>query len=174
MASFEVVGDVKLGLSLAEIAEIPDAVMEEMVMAGAEITKAAHKAKLRELKLYDSDSRAKQHLVDSVTAFKKVGRDENGRRRIHAVVYPAGKRGTRKRRKVTKVYKNSKSGREYTFGGDTKDVTQAEVAFIHHYGAPKRHIPATKWMDKANDSCADAVASAELAVYDRFLESKNL
>lgn len=66
----------------------------------------------------------------------------------HAVVYPAGKRGN--------------------------GVRNAEVGFIHEYGAPKRKIRAKQWMKTANESCADAVAAAELAVYDRFLASKNL
>lgn len=174
MANISFIGDAELGLSFEEIAEIPEEVVKEMVMAGAEITVQAQKAKLRELNIYDGNSRAKQHLIDSVRAFYKQGRGGKDGPGRYAVVYPAGKRGVRERKRITKVYKRSKSGRTYTFGGDIVDVTQAEVAFIHEYGAPKRGIPAKAWMQQANEGCANAVVEAELTVYDRFLKSKNL
>ena len=174
MANITFIGDVDLGLSFEQIAEIPEDVVKEMVMAGAAITVEAQKAKLKELNIYDSNARAKQHLIDSVTAFYKQGRGGNDGPGRYAVVYPAGKRGVRKRKKITKVYKRSKSGRTYTFGGDIVDVTQAEVAFIHEYGAPRRGIPAKAWMQQANEGCANKVVEAELKVYDEFLRSKNL
>ena len=141
MAEMKIDGIDSLGLSLAEIAEIPDDVADRMVTAGAEIAKTAQKAFVRRMGLVDTGQLEKSIRVLT----KKNGSDGF---RSQAVVYPGGKR---------------KNG-----------VRNAEVGFIHHYGAPKRRIPATRWMDKANDSCADDVVAAELAVYDEFLKSKNL
>ena len=141
MAEISFIGGVELELSFKEIAEIPETVAKDMVMAGGEVAKAAQKASVRRLGLVDTGQ-----LERSIRVFHKRGGKDGFK--AHAVVYPAGKR---------------KNG-----------MRNAEVGFIRHYGAPKRRIPATLWMDKANDSCADAVAEAELKVYDEFLKSKNL
>lgn len=164
MAKFNAQGIEGLELSLQEFAEIPDEVVEEMLDAAAEVTVRAHKMEIRTLGLVDTGK-----LAGSIKAFKKV----KDRKRF-VLVYPAGKHGIRNRKKVTKTYKNSKSGRTYTVGGDTKDVTNSEVGFIHEFGAPKRGIPAKQWMRKANAKCAADVEAAEFAVYDRYLKSKGL
>lgn len=168
MAKFNAQGIEGLELSLQEFAQLPDEVVEEMLDAAAEVTVRSHKAKIRTLGLVDTGK-----LAGSVKAFKKAGGQKNGWKRF-VLVYPAGKHGTRNRKKVTKTYKNSKSGRTYSYGGDTKDVTNSEVGFIHEFGAPKRGIPAKQWMRKANAECAAEVEAAEFAVYDRYLKSKGL
>ena len=53
-------------------------------------------------------------------------------------------------------------------------VRNAEVGFIHEYGAKGKHIPAKNWMQQANESCADKAVEAAREVYDEFLKSKNL
>lgn len=53
-------------------------------------------------------------------------------------------------------------------------VRNAEVAFIHEYGAPKRKIPAKSWIRQANESSAEQTTDAAAAVYDQFLNSRNL
>ena len=141
MANLAFDGIESLGLSLSEIAEIPEDVATRMVEAGGEIAKAAQKASVRRLNLVDTGQ-----LERSIRVLTK--KSGSGGFKAQAVVYPGGKR---------------KNG-----------VRNAEVGFIRHYGAPKRGIRATLWMDKANESCADAVAEAELKVYDEFLKSKNL
>ena len=168
MARFNAQGIEGLELTLQELAELPDEVVEEMLDAAAEVTVRAHKKEIRTLGLVDTGK-----LAGSIKAVKKAGSAKNDFKR-HVLVYPAGKHGTRKRKKVTKTYKNSKSGRTYTVGGDTKDVTNSEVGFIHEFGAPKRGIPAKQWMRKANEKCAPEVEAAEFAVYDRYLKSINL
>ena len=141
MASFDFSSFEGLALSMHEIAEIPEDILAEMTMAGAEVAAEAQKVTVRRLNLKDTGQ-----LERSIKSHLKQSR--SGGFSTHAVVYPAGKR---------------KNG-----------VRTAEVGFIHEYGAPKRRIPAKQWMRTANESCADAVAAAELSVYDRFLESKNL
>ena len=147
MARFDAKGIEGLELSLQELAEIPDEVVEEMLDAAAEVTVRAHKNEIRALGLVDTGM-----LAGSIKPVKKAGGRSNDFKR-HVLVYPAGKRGTRKRK---------------------KDVTNSEVGFVHEFGAPKRGIPARQWMRKANEKCAPEVEAAEFAVYDRWLKSKNL
>ena len=168
MASFSVNGLDEFQLSLREIAQLPDNVVEEMLDAGAEVAVQAHKRKLRSLRLVDT-----QKLVNSIKAHKKL-RVKDGLRKRYVLVYPTGKHGTYHRKEVTKVYKNSRHGRTYTVGGDVKTVTNNDVGFVHEFGAPKRGIPAKQWMKQANEECADEVERVEFEVYDRYLKSKNL
>lgn len=168
MAKFNATGIDGLTLSMQEFAQIPDDVVEEMLAAGAKVVTKTQKEKIKQLGLVDSGK-----LMASIKAFSKVGKIR-GEQKRYFLVYPAGKHGTRKRRLVTKQYKNSKHGRTYTFGGDVKAVTSAEVGFIHEFGAPKRKIKASQWMRKANEECAEATTNAEFEVYDRWLKSKNL
>ena len=62
----------------------------------------------------------------------------------------------------------------YPRGIRKNGVRNAEVGFIHEYGAPGRHIPAKNWMKAANEGCADKATDAAFEVYDKFLKSKNL
>lgn len=168
MAKFNAKGIDGLMLSMQEFAQIPDDVVDDMLDAGGRVTVAAQKQKLQDLGLVKTGK-----LRDSITAFPKAGGSKNGWKR-YVLVYPKGVRGKRRRRKKTKVYKNSRHGRTYTVGGDVKPVTNSEVGFIWEFGAPKRGIKASEWMRLANEGCADAVVSAEMAVYDRWLKSKDL
>lgn len=174
MATFHAEGIDGLMLDLAAVAELPDDVIGEILDAGGQVVANAQKQELESLGLTKT-----RKLKDSIKVFKKVGRGYVGGGygepfKHYVLVYPAGKRGQRKRRKVTKAYKRSKHGRTYTYGGDIKDVTNAEVGFIHEFGAPHKGIPAKQWMRTANEKAADAMAAAELAVYDQWLKSKNL
>lgn len=155
-------------LSLEEFSKIPDDVVEDMLDAAGKVVVAAQQSKIRSLGLVESG-----RLLSSVRAFPKAGNRRNGWNR-YVLVYPYGKHGDRKRRAVTKTYKSSKSGRQYTVGGDIVDVTNNEVGFIHEFGAPKRGIPAKQWMRAANEECAEAVSAAEFAVYEKWLKSINL
>lgn len=168
MAQFNAEGIDGLMLSLQEFAEIPDNIVEEMLDAAGNVVVQAHKKSLQSLGLVDT-----QKLMNSIQAHSKVGKKDGVRKR-YVLVYPTGKHGSRNRKKVTKTYKRSKHGRTYTVGGDTVDVTNSEVGFIHEYGAPRKGIPAKQWMKKANEACAEQMVSAEFAVYDRWLRSKDL
>lgn len=148
MAKFNATGIADLQFSMQEFAEIPDAVVEEMLMAGGEVTVAAHKKTIMAKGLVKTGK-----LMNSIKAVSKIGGAKDGWKR-HVLVSPKGRRGNR-----NKVSSN---------------VTNAEVGFIHEYGAPKRGIPAKQWMREANETCADDVVSAELAVYDHWMKNKNL
>lgn len=173
MAKFNATGIEGLQLSMEEFAKIPDEVVEEMLEAGGKVTVEAHKRKLESLGLFNPRSKAFKHLKDSIKALSKV-RTRDGERQRYVIVYPQGKHHTYNRKKVTKEYKNSKSGRTYTVGGDIKNVSAGEVGFVLEYGAPKRGIKSYQWMRKANEESADAVVAAEMEVYDRWLDSLGL
>lgn len=59
--------------------------------------------------------------------------------------------------------------------GTRKDgVRNAEVGFIHEFGAPHKGIAAKNWMNNANDKSADEAIAAAESVYDNFLKKNNL
>lgn len=147
MAKAEFSGIDELMLSMQQVAELPDEVVEEMLDAAGEVTVRAHKAKIRALKLVDSGK-----LVESIKAHRKTGRVKNGSQR-HVLVYPTGKHGTRRK---------------------GKDVSNSEVGFIQEFGAPRKGIKGKNWMKTANEECADEVTRAEFAIYDRWLKEKGL
>lgn len=62
----------------------------------------------------------------------------------------------------------------YPQGTRSNGVRNAEVGFILEYGAPKKHIPASNWMEHANETCTDEAVNAAAAVYDDFLRKNNL
>ena len=112
--------------------------------------------------------------MDSIKLHKKLHAASAGGPSRYVLIYPTGKHGQYNRRLRTKAYKNSKHGRTYTVGGDQKATSSSEVGFIHEYGAPRRNIPAKRWMQNANEKSAAATTAAQAAVYNKFLESKNL
>ena len=57
----------------------------------------------------------------------------------------------------------------------------AEIGFIHEYGAPhnkaanwKKGIRPSKWMKNANEKCGTEAVERAAEVYDTYLKSKNL
>lgn len=159
MARFNAEGIEGLELSLKEYAEIPDDVVEEMLDVAADVTVKAQRRSIRALGLVDTGS-----LADSIKAHKKVGTIDGTRKR-YILVYPTGKRtGSQS---PSKLFKRAR-------GGKAQPVQQNEVGFVHEFGAPRRGIPAKRWMQKANELCAPDVERAEFEVYDRWAQSKNL
>lgn len=168
MARFNADGIEGLALSFQEFAEIPDSVIEEMLDAEAEVIAAAHKRSIESLGLVDTGA-----LKDSIKAHKKAGGGGNGFKR-YVLIYPTGKHHTYTGVEKTKTYANSKSGRTYTTGGGEKVATNSEVGFVHEFGAPRKGIKASQWMQRANESSADKAADAAMKIYDNWLKSKNL
>ena len=152
---------------------LPGEVIDEILEAGSEVVIKAQKDELLTLGLYDNESSG-PHLVDSIKLHKKLHAASAGGPSRYVLIYPTGKHGQYNRRLRTKAYKNSKHGRTYTVGGDQKATSSSEVGFIHEYGAPRRNIPAKRWMQNANEKSAAATTAAQAAVYNKFLESKNL
>jgi len=174
MARFNAVGIEGLELSFQEFAEIPDSVIEEMLDAESKVIVAAHKRSIESLGLVGGpDDPNSGKLKESIEAHKKAGGKRHDFKR-YVLVYPTGEHHTYTGREKTKTYANSKSGRTYTTGGGKKVSSNNEVGFIQEFGAPKRNIKASQWMQKANESSADEAAASALKVYDAWLKSKNL
>ena len=79
--------------------------------------------------------------------------------------------------KVSAKVRRTSSARSveiYPQGTRADGTRNAEVGFIHEYGAPGRGIPAKQWMRKANEQAEDAACTAAEEVYDDYLRSKNL
>lgn len=55
----------------------------------------------------------------------------------------------------------------YPQGVDSKGVRNATKAFVLNYG--KHNMPASHWVDDAEDKCAAPVQAACQAIWDRFL-----
>lgn len=56
--------------------------------------------------------------------------------------------------------------------GKGKKTTNAEIAFVNEFGG--RNQKARPFMRAANESCAEATTQAGFAVYDRWLQTKDL
>ena len=160
MAGIQAKGLDSLQLSMQEVANIPDAVVENMLEAGGEVVVDAHRRQLVAFNLVKTGK-----LRGSITAFSKKTEGDNRWRRS-VIVYPQGTH-----HKVSGRRQTSKSKKR---GSKSAAVPAGEVGFIHEYGAPRRRIKGMKWMQTANEHAADAVVSAELRVYDAFLKSKEL
>ena len=169
MAEFNVTGLSELGLSLQQIVEIPDEVAYEMLEAGGQVVVQAQKRSIRALGLVDTGK-----LAESITVAKRRSFLKQESRSRYVLVHPEGNRRSFTSRIKTKTYKRSKSGRTYTVGGKRMTTTNTEIGFIHEFGAPQKGIPASQWMTKANEACAEETVAAEFAVYDRWLKSKDL
>lgn len=50
----------------------------------------------------------------------------------------------------------------------------AKIGALWEYGVPSKGIPATHWMSRANESCADETTEAIKKEYDSFLSSLGL
>lgn len=169
MATFNYTGLAELGLSFQEIMDIPDNIAFGMLDAASEVVVAAQKKSLRSLGLVDTGK-----LADSIQVYQRNDRTRNPNDPRRVLIHPDGNRRTYLSRVKVRKYARSKHGRTYTVGGKRVTTTNSEIGFIHEFGAPKKGIPASQWMSKANEACAEATVAAEFAVYDAWLKSKNL
>ena len=62
----------------------------------------------------------------------------------------------------------------YPQGTRDDGVRNADVGFIHEFGAPRKKIPASGWMESANEKCAEEAVSAAEAVYHDFLDKNGM
>ena len=105
MADLDCTGLDDLMLSMQEIAELPDDVQDEMLLAGANVVCEAQKKKVKAYGIYDGSSPV--HVADKI----KVGKpkEKKGARVVH--VTPSG---SRKRGKTT--------------------TRNTEILFVNEYG----------------------------------------
>lgn len=152
MAEFSFKGLDEFALSLKEVAELPDEVVDEMLNAGADVAAEAQRReaeRLGKLGGYRNDGQRIDWSAGTTARSIKKGRVKvkDGQRVIY--VTPVG---SRTRGKTT--------------------TRNAEIAFLNEFGT--KTIRARGFIRKANEDSAAATTAAQLAVYNKFLESKNL
>ena len=154
MAKFNVSGLDGLQLSLTQMAQIPHNVKVAMLDAEAAVIIPAHKSAAPK----DTGT-----LQESITG----GPVKTGGSGLYKDVYP---RGTHHTYTVKRAFKNPRRRRP----GEKVTVRNAEIGFVHNYGAPGRNIPAQKWVDNANKKASGEAVDAARKVYDDWLKSLNL
>lgn len=130
---------------LAELARLPENAADDILAAMASVVEKAQQSKIRSLGLVSTG-----RLADSIAAELK-----NGAHGHYALVYPRGTHHTYKSRKT----------------GKYSAASNAEVGFVHEYGAPQRNISAKHWMRTANEESAEARVSAGQTALDKFIDS---
>lgn len=163
MAKFEVSGLGELIIDMEEFARLPGAVVDEMLYAGAEPVAKAQAAQYRADGLIDKGT-----LADSPAPALHSGITSDGRT---LDVYPQGLNHAYKARSKSK--KSTKQ--RYKQGeGQQVNTSNAEVGFIHEFGAPKRGIKATQSIRVATEKSANEAVAKEEEVYDKWLKSLGL
>lgn len=167
MAQIDFNGLEGLLIDLADLGDIPESTLDDMLMAGGAVIQKAHQDALVSMGLVKTKT-----LRDSIKIMKK----RRGRLQRYVLVYPYGEHHLFTAR--IKSYNKYNWGRiddhvRYTKGG-TKVATNNDVGFVQEFGAPKRRIQAKQWMRIANEKHADAAVEAEFRVYDNYLRSKGL
>ncbi len=153
-------------LFMDQLANVPDDIIHDMLAAEAEVVIEAQKKEIDSLGLVDT-----KKMRDSIKADNKFGKTRGKGFAQYINVYPHGVHHTYKARTTIKRYKRSKSGRTYIYGGGIKKSNNAEVGFIHEYGAPSRNIPAKQWMRKANEKAAPKASEAAAKVLHDWQDS---
>ncbi len=144
-------------LSMQEIAGLPDSVIDDMLQAGGEVLVEAQRK---------AAPKNTGTLAESIEK-GDMSRDHKG---AYIDIKPEGTHHT-----TGKASKGGKSGNTGKRRGSTGNtVSNAEVAFIHEFGAPGRNIKARQWMHKANEQAADKTTEAKRKVYDNWLSEKGL
>lgn len=146
MAEFRTDGIDSLMLSLQEIAAIPQEVQDEMLNAGADVLVPVQRAKVKKYGIYDADNTETRHVADSIGKSRPKTRKGGGR-----VIYVTAK-GSRKRGKKT--------------------TRNAEILFVNEFG--KRGQKGRPAIRDSTEEAADAVAAAEMQVWDQHLKQHDL
>lgn len=148
MANFSVDGLDEFMLSMQQVAELPNDVIDDMLNAGADVAAEAQRKEAAVV--------LRGEYATGTTALSikkgKVKLHKDGYRVIYVTPTGTRKRG---KRKITKT-------------------RNAEIAFVNEFGVPHRGIPARPFISTANEKSAAATTAAQAAVYNKFLESKNL
>lgn len=147
MATFDTSELDEFALDVEELAKLSDTAINQMLDAGAKVIAAGHEKTLRSMGLVRTG-----RLAGSI----KIIRRGSGNKR-YALIYPNG---------IHHTYKTRKGGR--------KAARNAEIGFVHEFGARKRNIAASQWMRVANERYIDEAVEAEMRVYDDYLKQHNL
>ncbi|MBQ2997256.1 MAG: HK97 gp10 family phage protein [Oscillibacter sp.] len=145
MAEFHFSGVDELELSLREIEELPEEVVDEMLEAQADVL------------IDEIQNRGEAYGVMAPGSGKmlrsiKKGRPKRGKNGTRQIV--VSPRGTRKR------------------GKEGKKTSNAEIAFLNNYGT--RHQQARPFWSDAEKTSEKSMEKAAAEVHDKWLNSKGL
>lgn len=152
MAKFNFDGIDYISAKFEQLSQLDDEDKMSVIRPAANLLRDRHREKILSLFKQRTGS-----LADSLQIEERS--DENG---AYAHITPKGKHpksSTGKRRK-----KGRSSGR---YSG-----TNAEVAYILEYGSPR--IPASHWMETANEESADEVIATQQASWNDLITKKGL
>lgn len=153
MAKFSFNGMDEISASFERLASLTDDEKMSVIMPSAELLKEKHTQKLQQ-----AFRKLTGVLSGSITIVPR--QDGDG---VSVLVTPKGKHpgsGTGRRKR-----KNGRSNGKYS-------GTNAEVAYILEYGSPR--IPASHWMENANEEVEEDVISAQQTAWDELLTKKGL
>ena len=125
---------------------IPDRVLEQMLDAQAEVVIKAQKQSA------PIDSGDMSGSIKPTKVFRSI--DD-----MYKYIYPDG------------THHISQNSRYRHSAGGSRKVTNAEVGFIHEFGAPGRNIKASQWMKKANEKSAAETTAAGQEVFDTWVDT---
>ena len=144
MADLSIDGLDQLTMDLEELANLPTALLEEMINAESDVVVSAQRTKAKVM----LSGKYSKGSVSNAISKKKARKAGDG---IRQMITVDGIVRDEHHRSGTRV---------------------AEIAFINEFG--KTGQPARPFMKIANEESADAAVSAALKVYDDYLKSKNL
>lgn len=125
--------------------DVPDRVLEQILEAQTKVVIEAQK---------QSVPKNKNKLEGSIKPGKILRSIDD----MYRYIYPQGTHHVSKKSR----YRNS---------GSSRTVTNAEVGFIHEFGAPRRNIKASQWMRKANEKSAAETTAAGQEVFDSWVDT---
>ena len=152
MAGFKYNGIDAIEASLTQLATLPDSARWSILSAGAAVVQ-----RFQQRQIGAEFKRRTGQLFGSISV-KRKGSGEA----MAAQILPTGNR------------KRASTGRRSYRGRSNGSYqgTNAEVAYILEYGSPR--IPASHWMEKANEQAEPEMMRAEAAAWDEYLKSINL
>lgn len=150
MARFKMTGLDATIRQMTELGELSDKVADKMLAAGAEEVKKAWKKAAQK-----HDLRLTGQMLDSI-GYPRKPKDVNGIKTMD--IYPQG----------NSTYTESDGKRIER----AKPIRNAEVAFVQHYGTSS--IPATHWVDTADELAEEPVARVMNEIWDEELRKRGL
>ena len=155
MASFRYNGIDSLQASIEQLAQLDDDTTWSILEAGGQVLRDAQSAYLE----------AYHKITGALAASIKLTRKVSGGELI-ARIEPKGKHpGSSTGKRMKKEGGKRRSSGSYS-------GSNAEIAYILEYGSPR--IPATHWMETANEGAEEEMAAAMESAWDDYLTSLGL
>lgn len=155
----------KLMLSLEEIADLPDEVIDAMLEAGAEVAAREQRAEANKLGMYIGTTNDGNRR-DTAPGNTLPGQKKSYSSGVLAKSIRISKAKKTHGGKIITIYFSGSRQRGLT------ETTNSEIAFLNEYGS--RNINARNFIWTANKRSEEEVEAAQAAVYDRYLKEKGL